>query len=292
MEELQDKIESTMEEINRWEKFQQRVTASKIQLEKDKATLLAEKKLCQEEKAKLPKEKPDVEFLAEHCRQLKQKQEEQLELEQQVISLLTHNKDLLPKLNELKDEQLKARNQYLSIKRLSDTANGKIPGKYRVDFEKYVQGHYFKKVVRAANIRFINMTNGKFELLAKEGGDDLRSQTGLDLEIKDYYSGMVRSVSSLSGGESFKAALSLSLGMSDVIQQFAGGIQMDAMFVDEGFGSLDSDSLEQAIKVLCELSGGNRLVGIISHVQELKDRIQNQVVVTKTENGSTVRQQP
>lgn len=134
------------------------------------------------------------------------------------------------------------------------------------------------------------MSGGQYELKRKEEAENLRSQSGLELDVIDHYNGSVRSVRTLSGGESFQASLALALGLSDEIQSAAGGIQLDAMFIDEGFGSLDEESLEQAMKALINLADGNRLVGIISHVAELKERIDKQIVVTKQKaEGSTVK---
>ena len=123
------------------------------------------------------------------------------------------------------------------------------------------------------------MTNGRFELMRREDPSDLRAQTGLEIDVRDHYTGRVRTVKSLSGGESFKASLSMALGLSDVIQSHAGGVEINTLFIDEGFGALDAESLEQAIQTLVGLASGNRLVGIISHVSELKERIDRQIVV-------------
>ena len=131
------------------------------------------------------------------------------------------------------------------------------------------------------------MSGGQYELKRRRTADNQRSQSGLELDVIDHYNGSERSVKTLSGGESFKAALALALGLSDEIQSSAGGIQLDAMFVDEGFGSLDEESLQQALRALGDLSAGNRLVGVISHVAELKERIERQVIVKKDGSGGS-----
>ena len=176
------------------------------------------------------------------------------------------------------------------VNSLSATANGSITGKERVYLETYVQMSYFDRIIAKANIRFMEMTSGRYELKRSGSASNLRSQSGLELDVIDHYNAATRSVKSLSGGESFMASLSLALGLSDEIQSLSGGIQIDTMFVDEGFGSLDEESLAQALNALWRLSESNRLVGIISHVSELKDKIDNQIVVTKKRTGgSTAR---
>ena len=173
---------------------------------------------------------------------------------------------------------------------LSRTANGTVAGKERLTLETFVQTTWFDRIIACANTRLLGMTDGQYELLRHTEVTDGRLAFGLDLDIIDHYNGSVRSVRTLSGGESFKASLSLALGMSEMIQRQSGGIQFDTMFVDEGFGSLDEDSLRQAMDTLTALSGTNRLVGIISHVGELKERIDRQIVVTKSRDGySTAR---
>ena len=131
------------------------------------------------------------------------------------------------------------------------------------------------------------MTDGQYELKRRAKAENNRSQSGLELDVVDHYNGSERSVKTLSGGESFKASLALALGLSDEIQSSAGGIRLDTMFVDEGFGSLDETSLQQAVRALAGLTEGNRLVGIISHVAELKERIDKQIVVTKEKTGGS-----
>ena len=171
------------------------------------------------------------------------------------------------------------------MKALSDTAAGALSGKEKIALETYVQASFFEQVIGRANTRFMVMSDGKYELKRAEQASNIKSQGGLELDVIDHYDGSVRSVRSLSGGEKFLASLSLALGLSDEIQSLAGGIQMDSMFIDEGFGSLDSDTLELAMKAFAGLSQSNRLVGIISHVEELKKRIDRQIVVTR-ENGA------
>lgn len=176
------------------------------------------------------------------------------------------------------------------VRALSDTANGGISGKERVMLETYVQTAYFDRILQRANIRFMTMTSGQYELKRSAEAASLRSQSGLEIDVMDHYNATVRSVRSLSGGESFKASLALALGLSDEIQSQSGGIQIDTMFVDEGFGSLDEESLQQAVYALSGLADSNRLVGIISHVGELREKIDRQIQVTKSQNGgSSVR---
>ncbi len=178
--------------------------------------------------------------------------------------------------------------EYLLLSNLSKTAGGELPGKQKLAFEHYVQASYFNRILIEANKRLKLMTNGRFEMLRRQEGADLRSQAGLEIDALDHYTGRVRPVKSLSGGEAFKASLALALGLSDVIQSYAGGVEIDTLFIDEGFGALDGESLEQAIQTLAGLAAGNRLVGIISHVAELKERIDRQIVVRKTIKGSRI----
>ena len=180
--------------------------------------------------------------------------------------------------------------QWKMVKALSNTANGNVSGKEKIMLETYIQMSHFNRIIARANTRFMMMSGGQYELKRRETAENLRSQSGLELDVIDHYNGSIRSVRTLSGGESFQASLALALGLSDEIQSEAGGIQLDAMFIDEGFGSLDEETLDQAVKALLNLADGNRLVGIISHVAELKERIEKQIVVTKQKSdGSTVK---
>ena len=172
------------------------------------------------------------------------------------------------------------------IRALSDTANGSVRGKERIMLETYIQTTYFDRIVARANVRLMKMTGGQYDLKRRKTAENMRSQSGLELDVIDHYNGTERSVKTLSGGESFKASLALALGLSDEVQM-STGIQLDTLFVDEGFGSLDPESLNQAYHTLAGLTEGNRLVGIISHVAELKERIDKQIVVTKEKSGGS-----
>ena len=147
---------------------------------------------------------------------------------------------------------------------------------------------YFERILQRANVRFMVMSEGQYELARSVVAGNNRSQSGLELDVIDHYNGTRRSVKTLSGGESFKASLSLALGLSDEVQSRAGGIRLDTMFVDEGFGSLDEESLNQAVKALEGLADGNCLVGIISHVPKLKERIEKKIIVTKNRSRDGV----
>lgn len=175
-----------------------------------------------------------------------------------------------------------------SLKNMSDTLNGELEGKDKIKLETFVQISYFEQVIERANTKLFEMTEGQYEFIRDMSSEDKRTKSGLDLCVLDHYNGTVRSVRTLSGGEGFMAALSLALGMADIIEESASGISIDTMFIDEGFGSLDEMALEQAMRVLAKLSEGNKLVGIISHVSSLKDRIEKQINVEKKMSGGSL----
>ena len=173
---------------------------------------------------------------------------------------------------------------------LSRTANGNLSGTVKLDFETYVQRQHFKQIIHAANKRLVRMTSGEFMLQCRDVKNLAnQGQAGLDLDIYHMASDSVRDVKTLSGGESFMASLSMALGLSDIVQNTAGAIHLDTMFVDEGFGSLDDEARGQAIRILAELADEERLVGIISHVNELKEQIERKLVVTRSEKGSAAK---
>lgn len=207
-------------------------------------------------------------------------------------SLNMKNEEALKKLREYDNTQKGLREKYEMMSNLSRTANGTLSGSVKLDFETYVQRMYFKQIIHAANRRLAKMTSGEFILQCREIQNlSSQGQAGLDLDVYHLVSDSVRDVKTLSGGESFMASLSMALGLSDIIQNSSGAIHLDTMFIDEGFGSLDDEARERAIQILKELVGEKNLVGIISHVNELKEQIDCQLVVKKTEHGSYTKWQ-
>ena len=224
---------------------------------------------------------------------------QQQELEKQKVLCVKNTKEIFAALDNnqrIKDavtsyqaELNECESEYQSLASLSATMNGTLTGKKRVNLETYIQMHYFDRILQRANIRLLQMSAGQYELrrdtMQNIDNKTGNSKTGLDIVVCDHYSGRERSVKTFSGGESFMASLALALGLADEVQSSAGGIQLDAMFVDEGFGSLDDTALHQAIRTLQGLSEGRRLVGIISHVHELQDMIDKKIIVAKTNSA-------
>ncbi len=204
-----------------------------------------------------------------------------------VVSRINSNKKCLDNIQKTAKESKELEEHYRWMNSLSNTANGGISDKEKISFETYVQMSYFERILRRANIRLQKMTGGQYDLVRRKDELGKRSQVGLDIDVLDHHNGTTRPVNTLSGGEQFKASLALALGLSDEIQSSAGGVRLDTMFVDEGFGSLDGESLSLAISTLQDLTEGNRLVGIISHVEELKNRIDKQIIVEKQKVGGS-----
>jgi exonuclease SbcC len=194
---------------------------------------------------------------------------------------------LMEGLEALAREQAALEADYAIAGRLSQVATGN--NVYRMNLQRFVLSVLLEDVLIEANHRLKLMSKGRYAFQRRAEGGDRRSKAGLDLDVEDAYTGTQRAVATLSGGESFMAALSLALGLSDVVQAHSGGIRLDTLFVDEGFGSLDPDSLELAIRTLIDLQAAGRTVGIISHVPELKEQIAAQVVVESGVNGSRLR---
>ncbi len=242
-----------------------------------------------EENKKLLAHSTELDVTGEEQRQaeLKEQKDKILHLQKMVHSRKTANTFSFENIVRKSDEIKAVEEEWMWVKTLSNTANGNLSGKEKIMLETYIQMNYFDRIINRANTRFMIMSGGQYELKRRIEATNNRSQSGLELDVIDHYNGTERSVKTLSGGESFKASLSLALGLSDEIQSSAGGIKLDTMFVDEGFGSLDDESLAHAINALSSLAEGNRLVGIISHVNELKERIDKQIVVTKEKTGGS-----
>lgn len=234
-------------------------------------------------------EHDDVDFESEEKRRKSLADEMQVisSRRQEIHARVAANQTTLEKIQERQAQLEEVESRWRWIKALADTAGGTLAGKEKIMLETYVQMAYFDRIIARANVRFLVMSGGQYELRRRQEAENNRSQSGLELDVVDHYNGSQRSVKTLSGGESFKASLSLALGLSDEIQASAGGIRLDTMFVDEGFGSLDEESLQQAMESLAGLADGNRLVGIISHVPELKQRIEKQILVRKDRSGGS-----
>ncbi len=229
----------------------------------------------------------EIENINNHLTELIQKLNEVGELERELsnkITLLKNVKDNIMSIDKNISELDKYRT---NLNELSKISNGN--NKYKISFERYILGIYFKEIIAAANIRFLKLTNGRYLFRHMKERFDLRVQQGLDVSVFDNYTSSERKINTLSGGESFKASLSLALGLSDVIQRHSGGISIDTLFIDEGFGSLDSDSLQNALDCLVDANSESKLIGIISHVQELKDFINSKIEVLDSVNGSRIK---
>lgn len=252
-------------------------------------TDLAERaaRIDQLKKQILEKTVPEKDKLLAEKARLEAQSRQDGERVKQIFSRLNSNTDILEHFKEGAEKLSKLEHRYQWVKALSDTANGRLTGKEKIMLETYVQTTYFDRIIARANRRLLAMSGNQYELKRQKTAESNQSQSGLELDVLDHYNGTERSVKTLSGGEAFKASLSLALGLSDEIQSSAGGIRLDTMFVDEGFGSLDEESLRQAVRTLLDLSENNRLVGIISHVAQLKERIDRQIVVTKEKTGGS-----
>ncbi len=221
-------------------------------------------------------------------RDLSQMREQKQTSGKEVHSRISNNQSTYTKIQNKVQELSQKEKKYQWLKALSDTANGKLTGgKDKITLETYIQIAYFERIIQRANLRFMKMSGAQYELKRAEKASSFVGKTGLELLVIDHYNGTERSVKSLSGGEQFMASLSLALGLSDEVQSAAGGIQIDTMFVDEGFGTLDSERLDQVYNALASITEGNCLVGIISHVSELKNKIDKQIVITKQQSGGS-----
>lgn len=270
------------------EKERERLSDEIARYERELAVASAELKRCGEELGKASEEEEEP-LREEEGRLLAERREAGARL-RELASISLENEKAFAAVKELLAERKTLREEYQVVNLLSSTADGRVSGTARLDFQTYVQRQYFARMIRAANRRLKRMTGGRFVLRCRElealGG---RGEAGLDLDVYSAETDSVRDIKTLSGGESFLAALSMALGMADVIQDTAGSVELDALFIDEGFGSLDDEARARAVGALKELSGGKRMIGIISHVAELKEQIGKRIVVKKGQEGSFVR---
>ena len=229
----------------------------------------------------------DPEAQRARCLELEARRGQVAEAQKTVRSRRDANETALRNITKKAADLADLEREYAWVRALSNTVNGNLPGKEKVALETYIQAAFLDRILLRANLLLLAMSGGQYELKRRKAAADNRSQSGLELDVTDHYNGTERSVKSLSGGESFQASLSLALGLAGEIQSAAGGIRLDAMFVDEGFGSLDGEALQQAIRALTGLADENRLVGIISHVAELKEKIDKQIAVTKDRSGGS-----
>lgn len=232
--------------------------------------------------------KMDVNAIKAQLEELQIRRNMLKEATEKLSSRINTNSSVVANVSRTSNELSSVEEKYKWINALSKTANGAVEKKEKITFETYIQATYFDKVIRRANIRFDAMTAGQYQLVRSRETKNYQSHGALDLNVIDHHSGKERDVKSLSGGESFMASLALALGLADEVTATTGGIKLDTMFIDEGFGSLDGDTLEEAMRALNDLAQSNRLVGIISHVEALEKRIDNKIVVSKDANGSSV----
>ena len=287
-EEITDCANAIADNKEKIQLYTAEIEKAKENLDKSKSRLdtLLGKKLSLENSIK-DFENYDVEKLLQKLAELENTKSEENEKAKLVYYRTENNKSLLKEIRARSRDLAQLDKKYVWLKSLSETANGDISGKEKITLETFVQMTYFDRILRKANLRLLTMSDGQYELIRRHDAETLKKNEGLALDVLDHFNGSTRSVSTLSGGESFMASLSLALGLSDEIQSSSGGIKLDTMFVDEGFGSLDDEALDRALSALNSLSQGGRLVGIISHIDALASRIDNKIIVTKDrQNGS------
>ena len=295
---IMQEMEQTQQTIDQfdWESFR---TSIEKRMQQEREELLEKRTLLhnieqkqQELKASCGKEEQgDLAEQESQLENLKKQQEMAEEEYSQCKTWLTFNQKIQANLKENAKTLVQNMNLVARAEELARLANGTANGKKRIAFEQYVQATYFDQVLVEANKRFIQMTDNRYVLVRKKDSDKISDRIGLELDVLDYYNGKIRDIKSLSGGESFKAALSLALGLSDIIQSYSGGVVVDTLLIDEGFGTLDTESREQAINTLMQLTENQKLIGIISHVSELQERIDKKIIVKKGQEGSHIEMQ-
>lgn len=285
------KKSAAQEELDR---LQSQLNAEKSALERAERTCRAQQtdlariQAAAEELRRQLQDRPaaDLTILIRNKQELMQQKDELMQTAKTLHARISANAAIASGIQRKSHDLAQLEAQYVWQKALSDTANGTVPGKEKIMLETYIQMSFFDRILRRANLRLQKMTGGQYDLTRRIAAGNRQSQSGLELDIIDHINASQRSVNTLSGGEAFLASLALALGLSDEVQS-STGIHLDTLFVDEGFGSLDSDALQKAYCALANLTDGNRLVGIISHVADLKERIDHQIVVTKGPNGSS-----
>lgn len=275
--------------------MQKEVTAAKNEMTKKETVWRSVERECQKYQNQIEtlskqiqeNDESDIAVWIDKRQGLEQRRKAIAEEQQQIHMRVTTNTRMIQAIRKQNKQMQEVEEKWSLLKELAATMNGTIPGKDKIMLETYVQMTYFDRILKRANTRFMQMSGGQYELVRAKQAQNMKSQSGLEMDVIDHYNGTMRSVKTLSGGEAFLASLSLALGLSDEIQAVSGGICLETMFVDEGFGSLDEEALSQAISTLQGLAQGNRLVGIISHVAELQERIEKQIIVTKGRSGGS-----
>lgn len=278
----------SVDEMLKYVITEERLSDNEVQIHEYKQKVLTnEARLKEADRDAKGRKWIDADSLNELCRQQDTAVRELRDRQNIINNRLDNNKDKHNNILKKKSLYEKARQENNVCKRLYDLVKGQT-GNGKITLEQYIQAAGFDRIIMAANRRLLPMSDGQFELYRQEESLGKKSNTFLDLEVLDNYTGHRRPVGNLSGGESFKASLSLALGLSDTVSSNLGGIQMDALFIDEGFGTLDKKSIDNAMDILMNLSGKNKLVGIISHREELKENIPQQIRITKTKDGSRI----
>lgn len=282
---VEEHIQKLVQKAQEVEKQNEAARQALEDVQKQIEGLQGQKKTLEEQLLALPV--CDVEALQAEQEAAQQKRSQLTEKQRQLAVYQNNHRSVRDNFSKQSQALTAAEHRHQWVKALYETASGTISGKEKITLETYIQTTYFDRILNRANVRLMVMSDGQYELKRRELPGNRKSQSGLDLDVIDHYNGSERSADTLSGGEAFLASLALALGLSDEVQASAGGIRMDTLFVDEGFGSLSENALELAMKALTGLSEGNRLVGIISHVSELKERIDRQIVVTKDRTGGS-----
>lgn len=281
---LKQKQQQIQMQENNWKQYQEEQRELQIAIDTRKAILIdLEKELGEETDLKEENFIIELEKELQLLKEEKEKIQRKLEEEK---SQIYHNHHICILLEEKQKKKKILEKEYGIIHDIELVLKGNNPK--NIIFEQYVLSVYFEEIIKAANLRLLPMTEERYQIYQADIITDARKKDGLEMEVLDFYTGKRRPIRSLSGGELFKAALSLALGISEVIQNYAGGIELEALFIDEGFGALDSQSLDQALEALLSLTKTKRMIGIISHISELKERITNKIVVVKTSQGSEI----